>query len=313
MYSLTSLRAFDLVARFGTFTEAARELNVSRPAVSKQIKNLEQHLCCQLVVRSRPKVVLTEEGRQLAAGLKQGFDLINTTAQRITERRARSNAIHVLVDRDFATSWLAERVGGFLIQNPGILVEVSAERNGFLRMDEDFSFRIFYGPAGAFASEVLEEEELCEWIDLPLCTQEYSAAHVSDGTLAPTTHFLIDSNYNPWETWFRRAKIPDPGQGTRRTSYNETSLCLSAALAGSGVTIGDSFMCLGAIAEGRLVAPFKLGLRSRERYWICRLKKRELTDAERLFQAWLAQEVVTYQRRVNQVFTDLNIEVLDAD
>ena len=213
MYSLTSLRAFDLVARFGTFTEAARELNVSRPAVSKQIKNLEQHLCCQLVVRSRPKVVLTEEGRQLAAGLKQGFDLINTTAQRITERRARSNAIHVLVDRDFATSWLAERVGGFLIQNPGILVEVSAERNGFLRMDEDFSFRIFYGPAGAFASEVLEEEELCEWIDLPLCTQEYSAAHVSDGTLAPTTHFLIDSNYNPWETWFRRAKIPDPGQG----------------------------------------------------------------------------------------------------
>lgn len=310
MFSLTSLRAFDLVVRLGTFTEAARELNVSRPAVSKQIKNLEQQLNCQLVVRSRPKVVLTDEGKQLAAGLRQGFDLINTTAQRVSERRERSNAIHILVDRDFATSWLAERIGGFLVQNPGILVEVSAERNGMLRMDEDFSFRIFYGPAGAFASEVLEEDELCEWIDLPLCTQGYAAEHVSAGTLAPTTHFLIDSNYNPWETWFRKAEIPDLGLGKNRTTYNETSLCLSAALAGFGVTIGDSFMCLGAIADGRLVVPFKLGLKSLERYWICRLKKRNLTDAERLFQAWLTQEILTYQSRVSQVFTDMDIKVL---
>ncbi|MFZ1468115.1 MAG: hypothetical protein WAT09_03960 [Paracoccaceae bacterium] len=89
--------------------------------------------------------------------------------------------------------------------------------------------------------------------------------------------------------------------------------CLSAALSGSGVTIGDSFMCLAAISEGRLVAPIKLGLRSLEKYWICRPRERDPTDAERFFMRWLAQEVISYEHRVDQVFAKLDIRVLDAE
>lgn len=310
--SLTALRAFDLVARLGTFAEAARELNVTRPAISKQIKGLEEHMGCQLLVRSKPRVVLTDEGMQLAAGLRQAFDLISATTQRVVENAHRPEAVRILVERDFASSWLAERIGGFLIEHPGISVEVSAERNGRLRMGEDFSFRIFYGPEGRFATDDLDEDFLCDWIDLPLCTPEYAAEHIVDGHLSRKAHFLLDKNYDPWEVWFEKSGVANPVSQAVSTSFNETTLCLSAALAGSGITIGDSFLCLTAIQEGRLVAPFKLGLRSVERYAICHTKERSLSKAETDFRDWLSRAIESYQGRVEEVTSRMGIEVIDA-
>lgn len=309
--SLTALRAFDLVARLGTFTEAARELNVTRPAISKQIKGLEQYMGCQLLVRSKPRVELTDEGLKLASGVKQAFDLISATTQRVIEDSHRPEAVRILVERDFASSWLAERIGGFLIEHPGISVEINAERNGRLRMGEDFSFRIFYGSEGRFTTDDLEEDFLCDWIDLPLCTPDYAVEYIVDGHLSRTAHFLLDKNYDPWETWFKKAGLVNTVNQTASTSFNETTLCLSAALAGSGITIGDSFLCLSAIQEGRLVAPFKLGLRSVERYAICRTRERPLSKAETDFRRWLERAIGRYQGGVEQVLLEMGIKVVD--
>jgi LysR family glycine cleavage system transcriptional activator/LysR family transcriptional regulator of beta-lactamase len=300
------------VARLGTFAEAARELNVTRPAISKQIKGLEEHMGCQLLVRSKPRVVLTDEGMQLAAGLRQAFDLISATTQRVVENAHRPEAVRILVERDFASSWLAERIGGFLIEHPGISVEINAERNGRLRMGEDFSFRIFYGPEERFATDDLAEDFLCDWIDLPLCTPEYAAEHIVDGHLSRTAHFLLDKNYDPWEAWFEKSGVANLVSQAVSTSFNETTLCLSAALAGSGITIGDSFLCLSAIQEGRLVAPFKLGLRSIERYAICHTKERSLSTAEAEFRDWLGRAIESYQGRVEEVISEIGIEVIDT-
>src|SRR6056297_3095955 len=242
MLPLTALRAFDLVARHGSFAQAAHTLNVTRPAVSKQIRQLETLLGCQLVIRGRPGVSLTETGFQLASGLAQGFDRISASFQYAQDAREGTNGVRILVDRDFAASWLAERIGGFLVENPGGAMEIVAERNGRLRMDEAFSFRIFYGRAGIFASPNLIEEPLCDWVDIPLCTPDYAAKHVAGRALCKSARFLIDRNYNPWKEWFAQSGVPDPGPDIEVSNFNDTSMCLSAALSGSGITIGDSFM-----------------------------------------------------------------------
>lgn len=49
--SLTSLRAFEAVARSKSFSEAARSLNVTHAAVSQQVKTLEEYLEVVLVRR----------------------------------------------------------------------------------------------------------------------------------------------------------------------------------------------------------------------------------------------------------------------
>ncbi|MFF9340444.1 LysR family transcriptional regulator [Streptomyces sp. NPDC014773] len=61
------LRYFAVVAEEGSLTGAAERLFVSQPALTKQIRRLEDGLGVRLFVRSRSGMALTEAGRELAA------------------------------------------------------------------------------------------------------------------------------------------------------------------------------------------------------------------------------------------------------
>ena len=50
-FDLRELRYFHSVARTGNFGRSARELNVSQPAISHQVRKLEEGLGTQLLVR----------------------------------------------------------------------------------------------------------------------------------------------------------------------------------------------------------------------------------------------------------------------
>jgi DNA-binding transcriptional LysR family regulator len=67
---LFSLRCFVAVARTGSFSQAARELFRTQPAVSLQVRKLEEELGRPLFDRSRRSPVLTEAGRGLQAGAR---------------------------------------------------------------------------------------------------------------------------------------------------------------------------------------------------------------------------------------------------
>jgi len=63
------LHAFLAVARSKSFTGAARELGVSRSAVSQSIRQLEEQLRVVLVQRTTRSVALTDAGRRLVEGV----------------------------------------------------------------------------------------------------------------------------------------------------------------------------------------------------------------------------------------------------
>jgi DNA-binding transcriptional LysR family regulator len=59
------LLAFATLARVGSFTHAARELNLTQSAVSHAIKALERDLGCRLFDRMGRSVAITAAGKQL--------------------------------------------------------------------------------------------------------------------------------------------------------------------------------------------------------------------------------------------------------
>ena len=64
---LNLFRVFDAIYRAGSLTEAARDLHLSQPAVSQQMKNLEAALGTALVDHARRPMQLTPAGRSFLA------------------------------------------------------------------------------------------------------------------------------------------------------------------------------------------------------------------------------------------------------
>jgi putative two-component system response regulator len=78
---LTSLVAFEAAARLGSFTSAAEELNVSREAVSRQIRALETHLGVKLFERDANTAAMGPLGSQFFATVSPNLWAIASAAQ----------------------------------------------------------------------------------------------------------------------------------------------------------------------------------------------------------------------------------------
>src|SRR3989338_5695803 len=63
--TLRQLQVFESVARNSSYTRAAEELHLTQPAVSMQIKQLEDSLGLPLFEQLGKKIYLTEAGREM--------------------------------------------------------------------------------------------------------------------------------------------------------------------------------------------------------------------------------------------------------
>ena len=80
---LTSIVAFEAAARQGSFTAAAEELNVSREAVSRQIRALESHLGIKLFDRDANRALMLHQGTKFFGTVSPNLWAIATAAQNI--------------------------------------------------------------------------------------------------------------------------------------------------------------------------------------------------------------------------------------
>ena len=82
--SLSLLTAFEAAARTGSITAAARELDLTQSAVSRQIKALESQLGVELFLRERQTIRLTVAGdsyaREIREALRRGLARITRFA-----------------------------------------------------------------------------------------------------------------------------------------------------------------------------------------------------------------------------------------
>ena len=72
---INQLKYFISVAQTLNFSEAARRNGLSQPAISHHIGELEKQLGCQLFVRSRRSVTMTDQGREF---LPYAADMVET-------------------------------------------------------------------------------------------------------------------------------------------------------------------------------------------------------------------------------------------
>lgn len=119
------LRLFDTVAEAGSFTEAARRLHMSQPALSRQVAALEESLGAKLFHRHARGLAMTHEGEQLRAATADMHERIDKAAQAIDASRDRpTGTIRLTTTVSFGSTWLARQLGDFLDLYPDISVHL---------------------------------------------------------------------------------------------------------------------------------------------------------------------------------------------
>jgi DNA-binding transcriptional LysR family regulator len=134
--SLDLLRAFE-AARRRSFTAAAMELGTTQPAISQQIKRLEEQLAIRLFDRIYRGIELTDAGPCCSSRCKAVCR--PSTGLSAISQQDQHEVLQVATDFAFAAYWLMPRLHRFHAANPQVDVSlVTSERNhATLRSDID--------------------------------------------------------------------------------------------------------------------------------------------------------------------------------
>lgn len=93
------LRAFHNVAIHGGFSRAAEQLNLTQPAISDQVRRLEEEYDILLFNRHKKQVVLTPQGEDLLAITRRLFDTEDRAREMLSESRAmRAGTLRIIAD-----------------------------------------------------------------------------------------------------------------------------------------------------------------------------------------------------------------------
>jgi DNA-binding transcriptional LysR family regulator len=125
MDKLTSLKAFTRVVQQGSFAAAARELRLSRSAVSKYVIELEQELGVQLLARTTRSVTPTENGQayyERCQAILSDLEEADLAAARLQSQPR--GLLRVNAPMSFGTLHLGRAVADFMEKYPELQIQL---------------------------------------------------------------------------------------------------------------------------------------------------------------------------------------------
>ncbi len=259
---LEALKVFESAARQLSFSEAARELCISKGAVSYQIRRLEETLDCALFQRTVRQVFLTRAGQQLLQTTQRNFAELSATLKQI---RPGDSAHDVLigVTTYVALRWLSPRISSFNRANAeiSILLQHSVNEEDFRIEDVDFAIRWCQMGGKTSQSRPLELPMPLFPVCSPGLLQRHGvdsnekrlqASDISAAALASIPLLCENRSLDLWQAWYGSQAWP---LGNPRRIIDDANVRTQAAVDGQGWTMADALM-QRELEAGDLVAPF---------------------------------------------------------
>lgn len=304
------LRAFEAVARRLSFSAAAEELFLTQPAISRQIKALEDELGAPLFMRGTRKVELTSAGAQLLRSVLPLLQRLDTTVRQIRSARGRRH-VSVATFASFASLWLLPRLQAFERAHPEIDIRISASDTMVDLDDPEIDFVLRYcHPDDAPATATPLFGDLITPVVSSALAQQADRGHapplrapedLAQHTLLEEDWPLPSGEYLSWRRWLREAGAPRL-EPLRWLYLNFTYQQVQAALAGGGVALGRLPLILGNLQRGELVEPFGPAHRmaSPFAYWLIDLATGRGSRPEvTAFAQWLREQAALTQQQMD--------------
>lgn len=285
--STQALRALVSFARYGTVWQAADELNLTRSAVSHQLRMLERDLGFHMLNRIGTRVELTAQGRAYAEDVRHALLAISGSASRNTGRGV-AGSLTVSCAPGFAAGWLCNKIARFTAAYPDVSLSIITPRRLGEVTNPDVDLFITYGN-GDFPD--MESEHVLDVVTSPMCSP--AMVNRLGGMPEPRDVLRLGllhlSNHEDWALWFSSVGL-DPGLAATGVVFSDMHLVYSAALAGQGIAMGDVILSQDAMGNGQLVRPFDQEVRSQRSYFMAVPLAMAETPTVMAFRSWLRAE-----------------------
>jgi DNA-binding transcriptional LysR family regulator len=256
---LAALRAFEAAARLGRMTAAADELSVTPGAISRQVRQLEQHLGVPLFDGSKARPTLTPAARVLQPVLTTAFAHIAEAVREIGD--GGRGPLDVACFSTFTVKWLIPRLFDFQARHPGIEVRLRTTADtgagaGPAHCDVSITAEEPGAARGAPACLRLFPEHLGPVLS-PALAGRVALRQPAD-LAAPALQPLAlhtRTRRNAWAMWAAATGAPVPAAPPAGPEFEHYYFTLEAAVRGLGVAVAPWHLVLDDVRAGRLVAP----------------------------------------------------------
>ena len=254
MDRFASMKAFVRVVDSGSFTRAAERLGVTRAAVSKHVRQLEEHLGVRLLNRTTRQVALTETGAtfyERATSILDDMAEAELAASRLNEEPR--GVLRVAAPMSFGTLHLADAIGDFMTQWPDVSVQLSLNDRFVDLIEEGFDVGV---RIGKLSDSSLIARKIAT-MPIVLCAapdylRKRGAPETPDDLRKHDC--LHYGNLETGGSW----KLEDRSGATRsvnitsRICVNNGDVLRKVALAGQGIALLPSFLILDDVQAGTL-------------------------------------------------------------
>jgi LysR family transcriptional regulator, glycine cleavage system transcriptional activator len=284
--STSLLHAYEAVARTGSVSIAARELNLTQSAVSRQIKVLEEQIEVELFVRERQTLRLTLAGETYARDIRDALRRISIATLNIRANPL-GGTLNLAVLPAFGARWLLKRLPQFVASCPDIVINFITRLNQFDFSSETLDAAIHFGhPQWPGAEYQLLSRETVTPVCSPALLKRQPLRAAVDVLKAPL--LILMSRPDGWERWLIAHGAPP--EGVHGMMFDQFELIIQAAIAGMGLGLLPRFLIEDELARGILVPAIDLPLESPEGYYLVWPLERSQYPPLIAFRQWLTRE-----------------------
>ncbi|HLY54200.1 MAG TPA: LysR family transcriptional regulator [Stellaceae bacterium] len=293
---LNALRAFEGVARHGSFTAAAHALFISQSALSRHVLSLEKLIGTVLFERKPHGLVLTKAGEHLVASVSKSFDRLEHALDDIMNDSAPTQRVlRVQIPPSFAAHHAVTIMRDFRREITDVEIDlVSPYGVGPPATDVDVAVIYSKPTVSESISDLLWPVRLAM-----LCHPDIWKAHEGKDLAEfieanEIVHVRINDvpRHHMWSEFVRRAGIR-PVKIDRGIVFDTAVLAVEYAASGEGLALVDENLFADHLAEGRLVKPFETTLDDGYGYYLITHPDGLGDTAIAFFRSWLIQRFGT--------------------
>ena len=294
MLDLNIIVIFARVVEAGSFSEAARRMNMSRSAVSKAIAKLEKSMDAQLLNRSTRHLSLTEAGTALTEHCFRIVDEAEEAERAVNSLQVKPRGLlKVSASVAFGTLHIAPALADFLAKFPEIKLDLTITDRPVDLIEEgyDVIIRVTGEPDPNLVAHKLApvHRKLC-------ATPQYFQRHglpLTPGDLIRHNclDYTLSGEQGNWRFTGPDGDISVPVSGTLR--INDDDALSQAVLAGLGIALLPTFTIGKYIQQKQLQAVLSKYLPVERHVYASYLQSRHLPAKVRFFIDFLAARIGT--------------------